>query len=239
MILNLIFTERLYIWKIIKENFNKPIESNPDLTKVDVNTCHLCNKKIKKKPVKNHCHFTSKMLGYVHSNCNLKYKFKKDNVNNDYLINVFAHNSQNFDQSFLIRALQNLDNKIPFSCLPRNSNKFTSLQIKSFIFKDSYLFLNKSLDYLTGTIDNNDRISLKQEFGKNYQLLIKKGIYPYDYFNNTEKYNEQKLPNKEEFFNKINNKNISDEDYTHAKNLFEKFECKNPLDYSILYLKTD
>ena len=69
--------------------------------------------------------------------------------------------------------------------------------------------------------------------------MTKKGIYPYDYFNNTKKYNEQKLPNKEEFFNKINNKNISDKDYNHAKNLFEKFECKNLLDYSILYLKTD
>ena len=57
MILNLIFTERLYIWKIIKEIFNKPIEMNPDLTKFDINTCHLCNKKIKNKPVKNHCHF--------------------------------------------------------------------------------------------------------------------------------------------------------------------------------------
>ena len=108
------------------------------------------------------------MLGYAHNRCNLKYKFKKDNVNDDYLINVFANNSQNFDQSFLIRALQNLDNKIPFSCLPRNSNKFISLQIGSFIFKDSYLFLDKSLDYLTGTINDNDRISLKQEFGENY-----------------------------------------------------------------------
>ena len=239
MILNLIFTERLDIWKIIKENFDNPIERNPDLTKFDINTCHLCNKKIKNKPVKNHCHFTSKMLGYAHNKCNLKYKFKKDNVNDDYLINVFAHNSQNFDQSFLIRALQNLDNKIQFSCLPRNSNKFISLQIGSFIFKDSYLFLGKSLDYLTGTIDDDDRISLKQEFGKNYKLLTKKGIYPYDYFDNTKKYNEQKLPNKEEFFNKINNKNISDEDYNHAKNVFEKFKCKNLLDYSILYLKTD
>ena len=131
-----------------------------------------------------------------------------------------------------------MDNKIPFSCLPRNSNKFISLQIGSFIFKDSYLFLDKSLDYLTGTIDDIDRISLKQEFGENYQLLTKKGIYPYDYFDNTKKYNEQKLPNKE-FFNKINDKNISDDDYTHAKNVFEKFECKNLLDYSILYLKTD
>ena len=240
MILNLIFTEKPYIYKILKENFNKPIESNPDLTKFNINTCHLCDKKIKKKPVKNHCHFTSKMLGYAHNKCNLKYKFKKDNVNDDYLINVFAHNSQNFDQSFLLRALQNLDNKIPFSCLPRNSNKFISLQIGSFIFNDSYLFLNKSLDYLTGAIDDIDRISLKQEFGEeNYQLLTKKGIYPYNYFNSTKKYNEEKLPNKEEFFNKINNKDISDEDYNHAQAVFEKFKCKNLLNYSILYLKTD
>ena len=179
------------------------------------------------------------MLGYAHNKCNLRYKFKKDNVNDEYLINVFAHNSQNFDQSFLIRALQNLDNKIPFICLPRNSNKFISLQIGSFIFKDSYLFLNKSLDYLTGTIDDDDRISLKQEFGENYKLLTKKGIYPYDYFDNIIKYDEQKLPDKKEFFNKIINKNISDDDYNHAKNVFEKFKCENLLDYSILYLKTD
>ena len=239
MILNLMFTERLYINKIIKEKFNKNIELNPDLSKFDVNTCHLCDEKIKNKPVKNHCHYTSKMLGYAHNKCNLKYEFKKDNVNDDYLINVFVHNSQNFDQSFLIRALQNLDNKIPFSCLPRNSNKFISLQIGPFIFKDSYLFLDKSLDYLTKTINDKDRISLKKEFGENYELLCKKWIYPYDYFNNTKKYNEQKLPKKEEFVDKINNKNISDKDYTHAKNVFEKFECKNLLDYSILYLKTD
>ena len=179
------------------------------------------------------------MLGYAHNKCNLRYKLKKDNVNDDYLINVFAHNSQNFDQSFLIRALHNLDNKIPFSCLPRNSNKFISVQIGSIIFKDSYLFLDKGLDYLTKTIDDIDRILLKQEFGENYQLLTKKGIYPYDYFDNPKKYNEQKLPNKEEFFNKINNKNISDDVYNHAKNVFEKFKCKNLLDYSILYLKTD
>ena len=41
------------------------------------------------------------------------------------------------------------------------------------------------------------------------------------------------------FFNKIESKNISDEDYIHAKNVFEKFNCKNLLDYSILYLKID
>ena len=136
--------------------------------------------------------------------------------------------------------MQNLDCRIPFSCLPRNSNKFISIQIGPFIFKDSYLFLNKSLDYLTGTIDDDDRISLKQEFGlDNYKLLCKKGIYPYDYFNEKEKYSETELPNKEKFFNKLNNKDISDGDYKHALNVFKTFKCKDLLDYSILYLKTD
>ena len=163
------------------------------------------------------------MLGYAHNECNLQYKFKKDNVH-DYLINIFGHNSQNFDQSFLIRALQNLDNKIPFSCLPRNSNKFISIQIGPFIFKDSYLFLNKSLDYLTGTINDEDRISLKQEFGKeNYKLLTKKGIYPYDYFDSKTKYDELQLPEKEKFFNKLNNKNISNDEYKHAIKVFKTF----------------
>ena len=70
-----------------------------------------------------------------------------------------------------------------------------------FIFKDSYLFLNKSLDYLTGTINDEDRISLKQEFGEeNYKLLTKKGMYPYDYFDSKDKYNELELSKKEKFF---------------------------------------
>ena len=144
------------------------------------------------------------MLGFAGNKCNSQYKFLKDNVNNEYLISVFAHNAQNFDNSFLIKALNNIENAT-FSALPRNSNKFISLKIENFIFKDSFLFLNKSLDYLTKTIDDEDRISLKQEFGENYELLTKKGIYPYDRFDCKEKYNKTKIPNHSHFKNKLNN----------------------------------
>ena len=179
------------------------------------------------------------MLGFSHDKCNLQYKFPKDNVNNKYLISVFAHNSQNFDNSFLIKALNNIEN-VSCNALPRNSNKFISLKIENFIFKDSYLFLNKSLDYLTKTIDNDDRISLRQEFGENYKLLIKKGIYPYDYFGNIKKFNETKIPDHTNFKNKLNNnKSISNKEYRHAHDIFKTFKCKNLMDYSILYLKTD
>ena len=37
MLLNLIFTERPYINKIIDENLNKPMENNPDLSKFNIN----------------------------------------------------------------------------------------------------------------------------------------------------------------------------------------------------------
>ena len=179
------------------------------------------------------------MLGFAHNKCNLQYKFPKDNVNNKYSISAFAHNAQNFDKSFLIKALNNIEN-VSFSVLPRYSNKFMSLKIENFIFKDSFLFLNKSLDYLTKTIDDKDRISLKQEFGEKYELLPKKGIYLYNYFDSKEKYNETKIPNHTSFKNKLNNnKNISNEEYKHAHNVFKTFKCKNLLDYSILYLKTD
>ena len=58
MLSNLIFTERLYLNKIINENFNKPIEHYPDLSKFDISICHLCNEKIIDNPVKNHCHYS-------------------------------------------------------------------------------------------------------------------------------------------------------------------------------------
>ena len=179
------------------------------------------------------------MLGFAHNKCNLQYKFPKDNVNNKYLISVFAHNAQNFDNSFLIKALNDIEN-VSFSALPRNSNKFISLKIENFIFKYSFLFLNKSLEYLTKTIDDEDRISLILEFGKNYELLTKKGIYPYDYFDSKEKYNETKIPDHTNFKNKLNNnKNISNKEYKHSHNVFKTFKCKNFMDCSILYLKAD
>ena len=150
MLYNLLTEDNDYINDVIEKYFNKEIEDNPDLSKFSKNICHLCTKKIFKKPVKNHCHYYGKMLG-------------------------FAHNAQNFNNSCLIKALNNIRN-VSFSALPRNSNKFISLKIKNFIFKYSFLFLNKSLDYLTKTIDDEDRVSLKREFDENYELLTKKGF---------------------------------------------------------------
>ncbi|KAG8235351.1 hypothetical protein J437_LFUL015860 [Ladona fulva] len=54
-----------------------------------------------------------------------------------------------------------------------------------------------------------------------------------------EKLNETCLPPKEDFFNRLTDSDISDEDYTHAKTVWEAFECKTLGDYSDIYLKSD
>ena len=66
---------------------------------------------------------------------------------------------------------------------------------------------------------NNTNSTLKN----NTKILRQKGVYPYDYVSSISKFKETKLPPKEEFYSKLNNENISDEDYQHAINVWNTF----------------
>ena len=69
--------------------------------------------------------------------------------------------------------------------------------------------------------------------------MTRKGIYPYDYMDSFKKFNDTKLPHKEEFYSLLNDEHISDDSYKYAKNIWEKFNLKNMGEYHDLYLKTD
>ena len=73
---------------------------------------------------------------------------------------------------------------------------------------------------------------------KKLELMARKGVYPYDYMDSFDKFNE-KLPPIAEFYSILNNKQIKDEDYEHAKNVWYKFNLQNMGDYHDLYLKSD
>ena len=57
----------------------------------------------------------------------------------------------------------------------------------------------------------------------NFNLLIRKGVFPYSYIDNLEKLEENQLPPKEEFFCKVNISSIFNEDYQHACRVWKKF----------------
>ena len=81
--------------------------------------------------------------------------------------------------------------------------------------------------------------NIKQDFKHNTELVTKKGVYPYDYVKDLSILLETQLPPKEAFYSKLNDENISDEQYGHAKKVWDTFNCKTIRDYHDLYLKTD
>ncbi|KAG8265999.1 hypothetical protein J6590_108378 [Homalodisca vitripennis] len=70
-------------------------------------------------------------------------------------------------------------------------------------------------------------------------FVTKKGVYPYDYTDSWDKLNENQLPEKELFFNKMTEEHISEEEFNHAKEIWSRFNCKTLGEYSDLYLRTD
>jgi len=47
-------------------------------------------------------------------------------------------------------------------------------------------------------------------------MLLRKGVFPYDWFYSLEKLDETQLPPKEVFYSKLNNSNIADDDFEHG-----------------------
>ncbi|XP_022778319.1 uncharacterized protein LOC111319852 [Stylophora pistillata] len=75
--------------------------------------------------------------------------------------------------------------------------------------------------------------------GEKLKQLMQKGVYPYEWMNTIQKLDEPQLPPKEAFFSALSGKGISDEDYTHAQNVWRVFGCKTFRDYHNLYNRSD
>ncbi|KAG1650299.1 hypothetical protein GQR58_028156 [Nymphon striatum] len=102
-------------------------------------------------------------------------------------------------------------------------------------FIDSFKFMASSLDSLVKNIQKHENLE-KHCSGNS---LLRKGVYPYDYMNSLEKLDETSLPPKNAFYSKLNDSNISDDDYKHAQSVWNIFKMKSMRDYHDLYLKTD
>ena len=57
-------------------------------------------------------------------------------------------------------------------------------------------------------------------------LLLRKDIYPYEYKDSWERFDETSLPKKEDFYSDLNMEGITNVDYKHAKRVWKNFKIK-------------
>ena len=209
----------------------------------------------KYKKVRDHCHFTGKYRGCAHSMCNLNF------CNRYFKIPVFFHNMKNYDGHLIIQNAEKLSNKKKIDVIAQNSEKFISIGFDSLSVKDSFSFITASLDKLVSMTkyDNTDEKErskwvLRDNWQSNFRysskndsiktekcldLLTEKGIYPYDYMNSFDKFNDEHLPSKEQFYSRLTEEDKTNDDYNKAKQVWKHFDIKNMGEYHDLSLKTD
>ena len=116
--------------------------------------------------------------------------------------------------------------------------KYITFSLGGLRFIDSLNFLQASLDSLARATPK-ESLKITSTIAKGSDLLYKKGIYPYEYMDSWERFTETRLPDKEEFYSKLNDENITGEEYEHAQAVWEAFGCKTLGNYHDLYIKTD
>ena len=72
-----------------------------------------------------------------------------------------------------------------------------------------------------------------------FMLLLRKGIYSYEYMDSWQRFDEESLPDKEYFYSELNNEGITDEEYEHAQKVWKVFKIKNLGMYHDLYVQGD
>ena len=199
-------------------------------------TCSFCRKTLLQKnfrdAVKDHCHITGRYRGAANNECNLKLRINPKT----YQIPVVFHNLRGYDAHHLMQAISQMQKEV--KCIANNMEKYITFSVGNIRFIDSLNFLQASLDSLVSATPK-ESLKITSTISKGSDLLYKKGIYPYEYMDSWERFSETKLPDKEKFYSKLNDEHITDEEYAHAKTVWETFECKTMGDYHDLYVKTD
>ena len=129
-------------------------------------------------------------------------------------------------------------------------NKITQTDKKSTDnMRSTVSSLSQSTDRVSEINNKISHASLIKKFHNTYQLynndpnnfalLLRKGVYPYEYMDSWERFKEESLPDKESFYSKLNDEHITDEDYAHAQKVCDTFKIKHLGEYHDLYVQSD
>ena len=193
--------------------------------------CHICGEKYTDKDVRvrDHCHITGKFLGSAHQECNLKLRIKPEDIK----IPVIFHNLFGYDSHFIMQQIGEIAKKhaytnkkgekqdLNINAIPNNMEKHMAFVFGNHLtFIDSFQFMSSSLDKLVSNLPKDDLIYTSKLFkGKRLNLMSQKGVYPYDFIDSFEKFNQMELPTKDQFYSILN-------DQDHAKKVWKTLRLR-------------
>ena len=79
----------------------------------------------------------------------------------------------------------------------------------------------------------------QQQIEEGLVLMTKKGVYPYEYMDSFEQFQEPQLPPKDALYISLTEEDISEIEYTHAKKVFDHFDRTDLRYYHNFYLLTN
>ena len=91
------------------------------------------------------------------------------------------------------------NNRLEYRCKECNDKSYRSINDLIKKFPNTYQFINKDLN--------------------KFILLLRKGVYPYDYMDSWKRFNETSLPDKKSFYNKLNLEDITSRVYACSKSM--------------------
>lgn len=208
--------------------------------------CHICKNSFKEDAfgetdkVRDHNHLNGRYRGAAHESCNLQYKPTQ-------WMTVVMHNLTNYDMHPLIAALGEIKDQIAsVEVIPINSEKYSTMNVVTtsgakIRFIDSMRFLNSSLETLSTSLlrDKQCLPLLKRFFPESHELLKGKQVFPYEFLTSFDALRETSLPSQQSFFNSLTKTSTSDDDYQHAKQVWNSTNCTTMTDYVRIYLWTD
>lgn len=248
LIEHLLNEEKRWIKKKLERSEKMIFTHNDYVQHENATNCYICERNFASENLykcRDHSHITAKYLGAACNRCNLRRQ--KPNK-----LKIFIHNGSRYDFHFLVSALGEFGDEIEkISVLPYNGENFRTLSFNSFEFGDSLAFLQAPLAQLCSDLKNTNhdypilkQTSLVKTDGvfdqEKFDMVLEKSFFPYEYCSSLEKMSSvKKMPRKKHFYSELTEEGISNENYIFAKKVWNKFNCKNLLEYCDLYCAID
>ena len=252
------FMERMleeveYCKAVIKKRFNKPLKmtDNDEHCFRTMDGCHICGEKYTDKDVhvRGHCHIPGNFRGSAHQECNLRLMIKPEEIK----IPVIFHNLRGYDSHFIMQQIGKIaenytykdkkekEQPLKIDAIPNNMEKYMDFMLGNHLtFINSFQFMSSSLDKLVVNLPKDDLKYTSKEFtGKKLNLMPQKGVYPYDFMDSFEKFDQAELPTKDQFYSILNDQHITNDEYDHAKKVWKVFNIETMGEYHDQYLKSD